>query len=101
MKTYEPPFMSIVAHVQKIAIYRHTTCENVALKDIYSTKNETFDFHGTVLLDPVKMSQQKLNQNVYKTSDTQKVVIILFLSSYLEDLLNLMCTQLFPLSSGS
>ena len=43
----------------------------------------------------------KINQNVYQTSDTQKMVIILFLSSYLEELLNLMCTQLFPLSSGS
>ena len=66
--------------------------------EIYSNKK---DFHGTVLFYPVKMSQQKINQNVYQTSDTQKMVIIVFLSSYLEELLNLMCTQLFPLSSGS
>ena len=68
---------------------------------LYSNKKETSDFHGTVSFDPVKMSQQKLNQNVYQTSDTQKLVIILFSSSYLEELLNLMCTQLFPLSSGN
>ena len=35
------------------------------------------DFHCSVSFDPVKMSQQKLNQTVYKTSDTQKNVIIL------------------------
>ena len=34
MKTYELPFMSIVAHVQKIPIYRHKTRENMTLKDI-------------------------------------------------------------------
>ena len=28
---------------------------------IYSNKKETSDFHGTVLFDPVKMSQQKIN----------------------------------------
>ena len=43
---------------------------------IYSNKKETSDFHSTVLFDPVKMSQQKKNQNVYQTSDTQKFVII-------------------------
>ena len=34
-------------------------------------------------------------KNVYQTSDTQNLVIIRFLSSYLEGLLNFMCTQLF------
>ena len=44
--------------------------------EIYSNKKETSDFHGTVPFDPVKMSQQKINQNVYQTFDTQKMVII-------------------------
>ena len=44
--------------------------------DIYSNKKETSDFHGTVSFDPVKISQQKQNQNVYQTSDTQTLVII-------------------------
>ena len=44
--------------------------------DIYSNKKETSDFHGAVSFDPVKMLQQKSNQNVYQTSDTQKMVII-------------------------
>ena len=47
------------------------------------------DFHGAVSFDPVEMSQQKINQNVYQTSDTHKLVIYLILSSYLEELLNL------------
>ena len=34
------------------------------------------DFHGTVSFDPVKMSQQKINQNVYQMPDTQELVII-------------------------
>ena len=42
---------------------------------IYSNKKETSDFHGTVSYDPVKMLKQKYNQNVYQTSDTQKLVI--------------------------
>ena len=42
---------------------------------IYILKQKkSSDFHGTVSFDPVKMSQQK--QNVYQTSDTQKLVII-------------------------
>ena len=48
---------------------------------------ETSDFHGSVSFQSVKMSQQKLNQNVYQTSDTHKMVIIL--SSYLEEVFNL------------
>ena len=43
---------------------------------VYSNKKETSDFHGTVSYDPVKMLQQKEDQNVYQTSDTQKLVII-------------------------
>ena len=43
---------------------------------IYSNKKDMFDFHGTVSFDPVKMSQQKINQKVYQTSDTQNLVII-------------------------
>ena len=43
---------------------------------IYSDKKETSNFHGTVSFDPVKMLQQKLNQNVHQTSDTQKIEII-------------------------
>ena len=43
---------------------------------IYSNKKDTSDFHDTVSFDPVKMSQQKISQNVYQTSDTQNLVII-------------------------
>ena len=43
---------------------------------IYSSKKDTSDFHGTVSFDPIKMSEQKLYQNVYQVSDTQKLVII-------------------------
>ena len=38
-------------------------------------KKKTSYFHGTVSFDPVKMLQQKKNQNVYQTSDNQKMVI--------------------------
>ena len=50
----------------------------------YTTAASLFD------PDPVKMSQQKQNPNVYQTSDTQKIIFFLILSSYLEGLLNLM-----------
>ena len=43
---------------------------------IYSNKKDTSDFHCTVSFDPIKMSQQKIYQNVYQTFDTQKLVII-------------------------
>ena len=33
------------------------------------------DFHGTVSFDPIDVSA-KINQNVYQTSSTQKLVII-------------------------
>ena len=46
---------------------------------IYSNEKETSDFHGTVSFDPVVMSQQKINKNVYQTSDTQKMAIIDFI----------------------
>ena len=45
-------------------------------KVIYSNKKDTSDFHGTVSFDPIKMSQHKIYQNVYQTSDTQKLVFI-------------------------
>ena len=41
------------------------------------------------LFDPVKMSQQKVSQNIYQTSDTQKLGNYLIFSSYREELLNL------------
>ena len=31
------------------------------------------DFYGTISLDPVKMSQQKINKNVDQTPYTQKL----------------------------
>ena len=43
---------------------------------IYSNKKDTPDFHGTVSFDPIKMSQQKIYQNVYQTTDTLKLAII-------------------------
>ena len=43
---------------------------------LYSNKKDMSDFHGTVSFDPIKMSQQKIYQNVYQTSDTQTLVII-------------------------
>ena len=45
---------------------------------IYSNKKETSDFRGTVSFDTAKMLQQKSNQNVNQTPDTQKMVIIWF-----------------------
>ena len=43
---------------------------------IYSNKKDTSVFHGTVSFDPIKMSQQKIYQNVYQASDTQNFVSI-------------------------
>ena len=37
---------------------------------LYSNKKDTPDFHGTVSFGPIKMYQQKINHNVYQTSDT-------------------------------
>ena len=48
----------------------------VLYMNIYSNKKDTSDFPDTVAFDPVKMWQQKINQNVYQTSDTQNLVII-------------------------
>ena len=42
----------------------------------YSNKKETSNFYGTVSFNPVKMSQQKVSQNAYLTSDTHNLVII-------------------------
>ena len=33
-------------------------------------QEDTSDFHGTVSFDPIKLSQQKINQNVYQMSET-------------------------------
>ena len=68
---------------------------------IYSNKKETPDFHGTVSFDPVTMLQQKLNQKCLLNVRHNKNGNYLILSSDLKELLNLMCTQLFPISSGS
>ena len=46
------------------------------------------------------MSQQKINQNDYQTSDTQKCQLF-DISSNLEELFNLKWKQLIPLSSAS
>ena len=43
------------------------------------TKKKRLIFMALYQFDPVKMSQQKINQNVYQTSDTQKMIIILFI----------------------
>ena len=43
---------------------------------LYSNKKDTSDFHGTVSSNQIKVSQQKIYQNVYQTSDTQMMVII-------------------------
>ena len=49
------------------------------------TKKETSDFYGNISFDPV--GQTKISNHF-------------ILSSYFQGLLNLMCTRLFPLSSG-
>ena len=46
----------------------------IALYSYILKQKRNVDFHGTVSFDPVKMSQQKQNLNVYQTSDTQKLV---------------------------
>ena len=43
---------------------------------VYSNKKETSDFHGTVSFDPVKILNRNKKQNVYQTSDAQKMVIV-------------------------
>ena len=66
--------LSILLH-SVISLPDATSYDNVYL---YSNKKDTSDFHGTVSFDPIKMSQQKIYQNVYQTSDTPKLVIIWF-----------------------
>ena len=58
------------------------------MKDIYSNKKDTSDFHGTVSFDPIKMSQQNYTKCLTNVRHT-KVGNYLILSSYLEELLNL------------
>ena len=67
---------------------------------MYTLPKKMSDFHGTVSLDPVKMLQQKQNQNFYQRPTHEKYNYLI-LTSDLEGLFNLNCTQLFPLSSGS
>ena len=65
---------------------------------IYSNKKETSDFHGTVSFNLVKMFTAKIKPKCLSNVGHTKIGNYLILSSYLEGLLNLMCTQLFPLS---
>ena len=67
----------------------------------HSNKKETSDFHGTVSFDPVKGVVTKIKQKCLSNVRHTKNGNYLILSSDLEELLNLMCTQLFPSSSGS
>ena len=56
---------------QKLSLHRQSPKTfQVQSFQTYSNKIETPDFNGTVSFDPVKMSQQKYNQNDYQTSDT-------------------------------
>ena len=66
---------------------------------IYSNKKETSDFHGTVSsiqLRCCNINKPKCLSNVRHTKNGNYLI----LSSDLKELLNLVCTQLFPLSSG-
>ena len=65
-------------HIRLVNVYllKMPSVSSPYFNKIYSNKKETSDFHGTVSYDPVKMLKQKYNQNVYQTSDTQKLVII-------------------------
>ena len=68
---------------------------------IYSNKKETSDFHGTVSSDLIKMFTTKIKPKCLSNVGHTKIGNYLILSPNLKGLLNLMCTQLFPLSSGS
>ena len=61
----------------------------------YSNKKETSDFYDTVYFDPVKLSQQKYNQNVSQTGND---LIFVFLSERVNEP---NVKTAFPLSSGS
>ena len=65
----------IVAYVEKDKIWPRVNFMTI-FGELYSNKKDTSDFHGTVSFDPIKMSQQKIYQNSYQKSDTQKMVII-------------------------
>ena len=67
-------YVRLSTHPPSLMFEKRVGC--VDLKDIYSNKKDSFDFHGTVSFDPIKRSQQNIYQNVYQTSDTQKLVII-------------------------
>ena len=75
--------------------------ECLKYRHIYSNKKVTSDFHGTVSINPVKMSQQKMKPKCLSNVGHSKIGNYLILSSYHEGLLDLMCPQLFPLSPGS
>ena len=76
----------MVAYLSFDSIYLHHFMLNC---NIYSNKKDTSDVHGTVSIDPIKMPQQKIYQNVYQTSEHTKVGNYLISSSFLEELLNL------------
>ena len=67
---------------------------------IYSNKKVTSDFYGTLSINPVKMSH-KNKPKCFSNVGHIKIGNYFILSSNHEGLLSLMCTQLFPLSSGS
>ena len=82
-------------------MHKLSTCSERILFYIYSNKKETSDFHGTVSFDLVKIFTTKIKPKCLSNVGHTKIGNCLILSSYLEGLLNLMCTQLFPLSLGS
>ena len=59
------------------------------------------DFHGTVSINPVKDVAKKIKSKCFLNVRHTKIGNYLILSSYHEGLMNLMCTRLFRLSSGS
>ena len=63
-------------------------------------KKETSDFHGTVSFVQLRCCNKNKNKLFIKRP-TSKNGDKLILSSDREELLNLMCTQFFPLSLGS
>ena len=80
-----------------LATHLHCNMLNI---HINSNKKVTSDFHGTVSINPVKMSQQKMKPKCLSNVGHAKIGNYLILSSYHEGLLDLMCPKLFPLSPG-
>ena len=66
-----PPLFGVGMGLRLVAACRNSNRDMY----IYSNKKDTSDFHSTVSFDPIKMSQQNIYQNVYQTSDIQKLVI--------------------------